>query len=88
MPSLPCSWLRVTDSSVDRPIGIVVIPLPVVGVAMSCRPSAAHCSSEGMSFVLRDSEIGSYSVGSVIPVKAAGASGWTNGVITGAGVDY
>ena len=86
VPSLPRSWLWVIDPDVDRLTRIVVPLLYVVGVAMSWRPPAAHCSSEAMSSMLRDFGIGSCSVGSAIPVGATGASGWTNGIVTGAGV--
>ena len=74
VPLLPCNWLWVIDSDVDRPTRIVVPLLSVVGVAMSYRPLATHSSSQGISFVLRDSGIGSGSMGSTIPVEEAGAS--------------
>ena len=36
--------------------------------------------------MLRDSEIGSCRVRSVVPVGATGSSGWVGGVVTSAGV--
>ena len=73
------------DLDVDRVTKIVVPLLLVVGVAISCRPLTAHCSSEAMSSKLMLG-IASCNVGSAIPVGVAHSSSWVAGVVTGAGV--
>ena len=75
-----------TDWGVGRLTGIVMSLLLVVGVAMSWRPPTAHCSSEAMSSILRDSGIGSCREGFAVPVEAVGFSGWAGGVVIRAGV--
>ena len=74
-----------TNSGIDRLTGIVVLLLPVVGVAMSWRPPSVHYSNEAMSFVLM-LDIASCNVGSVIPVGIACSFGWMDIDVTGVGV--
>ena len=60
--------------------------LPIVGMAISWKASTAHCSSKAMSSVLM-SGIAFCRVGSAVLVGEVCASGWSVGVVTGAGVD-
>ena len=81
---LSCAFLLVsclTDLGVGWLPEMVVPWLPVVEVAISYRPSTAHCSSETMSFVLI-LRIASYKVGSDLLIGTTCSSGWA----TGAGV--
>ena len=77
-----------TDLGVDHVTKTAVPWLLVVGVAISRRPPATHCSSKAMSSVLRDFGIGSYMMGSTVPIGAAGSSSWAGGVATKAGVGF
>ena len=76
-----------TDLGVVQLIIIVMPQLSVVGVTISLRPPAVHCSNEAMSSVLM-SGIASCRVGFVVPVGESRASGWAIGIVTGGGIDY